>query len=633
MANENIFLNENVKLRIINLEYKYKQRFSSTNISELKKAKADFEADVRRIYKEETHLDLSQDIEIYTSKELLQQNKDNSIKHSGYDGTAIYIKDKEQHIDQLQIISEGSADNADWSYNFFGLFLGIDSSQYRATREFTKASKKKAGNSKELHTYAMGHSLANNNQVMVQLIDGVFDEVYGVNGAQVSIDHLLQADKDLLDAMIDKFNIIKTDDLSTIPKNDLNKAITKYYKDKGVTANITQRISKDDPLYGVSGKADFITFGDVKMTDTNADVKGIRNIMDGIPDEDVRSIQKYLQKYEADYKSGGLNGFVKAATGIDIELVENIIKADGVKAKSGVVFNHYDEIWDMVNHIRKDMPAFLTFFHTVLNNSGSVVDQLAENGYIDESQKKKINKQFSQINDSVSDIESQFQTLLAMMATNNMPGTMYILTKMWGSVQDIRASLDTLNAETKEALKMIIEGHSIIPMLNALSKVKGISYKGTDIYFTGKSGKGQKIEVNISSAVRMYQAGMRIIEEIEEAITRYQRTFTYEIEESFAEKKLALRTAIHHMEENPSHYAFDLQFRLAAGYGHPFDKLEKISVHESFHTAALPSNDAIIAELKKQTTEKRHFIKDIRTSIEKLFEKDEIISQLFDFQP
>ncbi|WP_250621773.1 DUF6792 domain-containing protein, partial [Bacillus subtilis] len=27
-------------------------------------------------------------------------------------------------------------------------------------------------------------SLANNNQVMVQLIDGEYDEVYGVNGAQ-----------------------------------------------------------------------------------------------------------------------------------------------------------------------------------------------------------------------------------------------------------------------------------------------------------------------------------------------------------------------------------------------------------------------------------------------------------------
>ncbi|MCY8857834.1 DUF6792 domain-containing protein [Bacillus atrophaeus] len=632
MENKDIFENENVKLRLINLEYDFKQRFASTNPSKVKKAKADFEREVRRIYKEETHQELPHNVEIYTSNELIKKknNIDKSIKESGYDGTAIFIKDQKNHVKQLHIISEGSADTGDWSYNFFGLFLGIDNSQYKATREFVRASKKKTGDSKELKTFAMGHSLANNNQVLVQLIDGEFDKVYGVNGAQVSIDHILLADDNLV-AKLRK--MYKVTDLSTIPKNDLKKAITKYYKDKGVTANITQRISKDDPLYGVSGKADFITFGDVKMTDTNADVKGIRNIMDGLPDEDVRSIQKYLQKYEADYKSGGLNGFVKAATGIDIELVESITKADGVKAKSGVVFNHYDEIWDMVNHIRKDMPAFLTFFHTVFNNSGSVVDQLAENGYIDETQKKKINKQFSQINDNVSDVESQFQTLLAMMATNNMPGTIYILTKMWGSVQDIRASLDTLNAETKEALKMIIEGHSIIPMLNALSKVKGISYKGTDIYCTGKSGKGQKIEVNISSAVRMYQAGMRIIEEIEEAITRYQRTFTHEIEESFAEKKVALSTAIHHMEENPSHYAFDLQFRLAAGYGHPVDKLEKISVHESLHTAALPSNDAIIAELKKQTTEKRHFIKDIRTSIEKLFEKDEIISQLFDFQP
>lgn len=627
--NKNLFENENVKLRLIQLDYNYKNKFDTTNIKKLAKAKSDFEKDVRKIYKEETNKELPVDIEIYTSKELLK-NKDSVIKNSGYDGTAVYINDDKNERNQLHVISQGSADNGDWTYNFFGLFLGIDDSQYKATKEFTIEAKKKTQGTGVVKTFAMGHSLANNNQVLVQLIDGEFDEVYGINGAQISVDHVLKADYKLTNYLKRKFNVIKINEIS---KNDLNKAITKYYKDKGVTANITQRISKDDPLYGVSGKADFITFGDVKMTDTNADVKGIRNIMDGIPDEDIRSIQKYFQKYEADYKSGGLNGFVKAATGIDIELVENIINADGVKAKSGVVFNHYDEIWDMVNHIRKDMPAFLTFFHTVLNNSGSVVDQLAENGYIDETQKKKMNKQFSQINDSVSDIESQFQTLLAMMVTNNMPGTMYILTKIWGSVQDIRASLDTLNAETKEALKMIIEGHSIIPMLNALSKVKGISYKGTDIYFTGKSGKGQKIEVNISSAVRMYQAGMRIIEEIEEAITRYQRTFTREIEESFAEKKLALSTAIHHMEENPSHYAFDLQFRLAAGYGHTFDKLEKISVHESFHTAALPSNDAIIAELKKQTTEKRHFIKDIRTSIEKLFEKDEIISQLFDFQP
>ncbi|MBD4759223.1 hypothetical protein GUG22_21865, partial [Xanthomonas citri pv. citri] len=81
------------------------------------------------------------------------------------------------------------------------------------------------------------------------------------------------------------------EDIDSIPPEKLKKEIQKYYEDKGVTTNITQRISKDDPLYGVSGKADFITFGDVKMADTNTSVKGIRNIMDGVPDEDVRSIQ------------------------------------------------------------------------------------------------------------------------------------------------------------------------------------------------------------------------------------------------------------------------------------------------------------------------------------------------------
>ncbi|MCY8893659.1 hypothetical protein MOD50_10550 [Bacillus spizizenii] len=635
MANNNIFSNENVKLRLINLEYDYKKKFASNNPKEIKEAKEEFEADVRRIYKEETNQILPKDIEIYTSKELIKKNnqQDKSIKESGYDGTAIYIKDSKNQIDQLHIISEGSADNEDWSYNFFGLFLGIDSSQYRATREFTREAKNRAGNSDELHTYALGHSLANNNQVMAQLIDGEFDEVYGVNGAQVSIDHLLQADKDLLDAMVNKFNILNTDELENIPKEDLKKAITKYYKDKGVTANITQRISKDDPLYGVSGKADFITFGNVKMKDTNTDVKGIRSIIDKIPDEEVRSIQTFLRKYSDDYKKGGLNGFVMASTGIDAELVGSIFSADGNVAKGKIVKDRFGDIQVMVKNIGEKMPAFIKFFHTILNNSGTFVDQLKENGYIDETQKKSIKKQLKIVNNKISDLEIQYQQLKYALSTNNVVAIVYYVCELVGSVKELKAALETLDTETKDALKLIVDGHSIVQMLNALSKGKGFSYKGSDIYFTGKSGSGETIKVNLSSAVRIYQNGMKIVEDMEEAISKYQKVYSQEIDEDFVDKKQAIITAIHHMEENPSHYAFDLQFRLAAGFNHTFDKLEKISVHESFHTGALPANDGIVAELKKQATEKRDFIKNIRESIEKLFEKEEMISQLFDFQP
>ncbi|MDQ1854036.1 DUF6792 domain-containing protein [Bacillus stercoris] len=635
MANNNIFSNENVKLRLINLEYDYKKKFASNNPKEIKEAKVEFEAEVRRIYKEETNQNLPKDIEIYTSKELIKKNnqKDKSIKESGYDGTAIYIKDSKNQIDQLHIISEGSADNEDWSYNFFGLFLGIDSSQYRATREFTKEAKKRAGNSDELHTYALGHSLANNNQVMVQLIDGEFDEVYGVNGAQVSVNHLLQADKDLLDAMINKFNVLNTDELENVRKEDLKKAITQYYNDKGVTANITQRISKDDPLYGVSGKADFITFGNVKMKDTNTDVKGIRSIIDKIPDEEVRSIQTFLRKYSEEYKKGGLNGFVMASTGIDAELVGSIISADGNMAKGKIVKDRFGDIQVMVKNIGEKMPAFIKFFHTILINSGTVVDQLEENGYIDEAQKKSIKKQLKIVNNKIGDIEIQYKQLKYALSTNNVVAIVYYVCELIGSVNELKDAFETLNTETKDALTLIVDGHSIVQMLNALSKEKGFSYKGSDIYFTGKSGSGETIQVNLSSAVRIYQNGMKIVEDMEDAISQYQKVYSQEIDEDFIDKKQAITTAIHHMEENPSHYAFDLQFRLAAGFSHTFDKLEKISVHESFHTGALPANDGIVAELKKQTTEKRDFIKNIRESIEKLFEKEEMISQLFDFQP
>lgn len=599
MGSKNIFVNENIKLRLINIEYSYKQKFASSDPKIIQDAKDDFEADIRRIYKEETHQDLTQNIEIYTSKELVHQNEE-----SGYDGTAIHITDKKNEVNQLHIISEGSADNKDWTYNFFGLFLGMDDSQYNATKEFTRKAKKKAGNDKNLKTYSMGHSLANNNQVMVQLIDGEYDEVYGVNGAQVSVDHLFKADEHLRYTMLKKFKVNTFKELNSLPKEDLKKAITKYYKDKGVTANITQRISKDDPLYGVSGKADFITFGDVKMKDTNTDVKGIRSIIDNIPDEEVRSIQTFLRKYSDDYKKGGLNGFVLASTGIDAELVGSIFSADGNMAKGKIVKDRFGDIQVMVKNIGEKMPAFIKFFHTILNNSGTFVDQLKENGYIDETQKKSIKKQLKIVNNKISDIEIQYQQLKYALSTNNVVAIVYYVCELVGSVKELKAALETLDTETKDALKLIVDGHSIVQMLNALSKGKGFSYKGSDIYFTGKSGSGETIKVNLSSAVRIYQNGMKIVEDMEEAISKYQKVYSQEIDEDFVDKKQAIITAIHHMEENPSHYAFDLQFRLAAGFNHTFDKLEKISVHESFHTGALPANDGIVAELKNRQQKK-----------------------------
>ncbi|NPC94498.1 hypothetical protein HOO54_20280 [Bacillus sp. WMMC1349] len=49
MASKNIFANESVKIRLIDLDYRYKDRFNTTNKSDLAKAKQDFEADVHNL--------------------------------------------------------------------------------------------------------------------------------------------------------------------------------------------------------------------------------------------------------------------------------------------------------------------------------------------------------------------------------------------------------------------------------------------------------------------------------------------------------------------------------------------------------------------------------------------------------
>lgn len=78
----------------------------------------------------------------------------------------------------------------------------------------------------------MGHSLANNNQVMVQLIDGEFDEVYGVNGAQISVDHLLATDLNLRDRLMHKFHIRRLKDINDIPPDKLKKKSKNIMKTK-----------------------------------------------------------------------------------------------------------------------------------------------------------------------------------------------------------------------------------------------------------------------------------------------------------------------------------------------------------------------------------------------------------------
>lgn len=52
------------------------------------------------------------------------------VSKSGYNGTVIHFYSDEKGINQAYVISQGSHDSEDWEYNFTGLFLGLQGSQY-----------------------------------------------------------------------------------------------------------------------------------------------------------------------------------------------------------------------------------------------------------------------------------------------------------------------------------------------------------------------------------------------------------------------------------------------------------------------------------------------------------------------
>src|SRR5690625_6987444 len=104
MSNEQVLVTKELRMRLIDLEYKYNKNSS-------KMSEETFIQEVERIYMEETGQQLSADISVFTSAESKKLNNDNS----GYDGTALHFHSEENNINEVYDISQGTQDLDDRS--------------------------------------------------------------------------------------------------------------------------------------------------------------------------------------------------------------------------------------------------------------------------------------------------------------------------------------------------------------------------------------------------------------------------------------------------------------------------------------------------------------------------------------
>src|SRR5699024_2339289 len=286
---------------------------------------------------------------------------------------------------------------------------------------------------------------------------------------------------------------------------DKLKAFAKdYFKDKG--ENIHQIISEDDPLYAVSGVRGFVTLGDVKMVDTNTDYPGIRSIMDDIPADVVKDFQELAIQYTTASNRGGTDAAIQDILGVDMRLVNQI---DGFWSGAETYITDQSEINKMIGDVNDKLPRLLSQIRSVTTNADVIFQRFVDAGYISANQKELLVTEFTNIQSNLDGIQESISILedikfLPNLSGAGLGGNLTAGLDIKNHVENIQKSFDKLDTkEFRALLQTIGSGHDITGVLESMSKGNK-SYLGTDMVLTATKGK-EKIQVNISAAMRMYE--------------------------------------------------------------------------------------------------------------------------------
>lgn len=624
---DEVLNSDNLRLRLIDLEYKGLKS-------------EDFITEIRRIYFEETGHELEADIEILKSSDAKSLKEDKS----GYDGTAIYFKTEGKENDQLYILSQGSQQAKDWEYNMNAMLAGQDATQAYATYNFVNDAKEHFNVNDKVNQadiIGMSHSLAHNNNSTAQLIYNVFDKVYSVNGAQTNYYQLYSADDTFRNEVNKQFSLSRNDYLA-IYKLDPAKLRTfteEYYEKEGNTKSIHQLISTDDPLYGISGARGFFPVGTVEMVDTNTERPGIRDLFDQLPDAEVAHLQQLAITYSVAEKAGSTNG-LKELTGLDISIFEG---AEGNWDYAKLYMTKGDEINAMIADMNTKVPALIDSIKKMTSNSDVIFSHFVEAGYLKESEKDIVVQELTNIESLLEEMKTLIQTNHSVRESQydvNYSGGNPFLSVLGADIGSLirllqlkdsfTESFDKLKNVLGPMLAEIGDSHSILEMLNALGLQSGRAYSGSDMILVKGSG-ADRIKVNISAAVRMYQQGNESLEVKNRHVEALLVALDAELVEGFALERTKVVRRIEEIESNPSSYADHINACVAPSE----NKAEVVgaNVHEYLPPLRDIQFDGIQSILQTEIANAKTFLTTSRTAIETLFDKDEFVAALFDYVP
>ena len=644
-----VLFSDTLKARIVKLEYG-----SIDSNGEFIPISVD---DIRRIYIEETGMEPPNKITLYRSDDFKSSGRD-----SGFDGTVIHFYDPEKGVNEIYTIPRGSekvetggagdGQPLDWIYNGLGIFTGKVNDQLEDAQDFEEwasdSINRSIGNDikhkehiPELRKIGLGHSLGGNHIQMIYLLGGEFDSVYALNDAAPTVYQLAGNDADFFREIQIVYgkHIKQTEDLFTLDPKQLQSFALNYYQSKGV--NIHHITSEEDALYPLHLTRGFLRLGDEHVVDTNPNLSGLHSVIERIPDKQLQALQKYLAAAAPYYEEAGMDGLFHYATGIDNRFLQNlnVIITGDYEAEGSIELKNIAKFTFF--HPFKAAKNRYTAFIEVKNQLPIIQKRLTELVQlipvlivIADSMTGEEGQQISDYLRSIQQRAEKVLTAIVALSTfditslkgfkDSVKGIMFIAQELKGVISD----LHLLWASGKELIANLLgsgEAHGLEALLNGLSQTNR-HYSGNDLIY--RKGDGASIiEINISSASRLYWIGQDNYEKKRLVLERIQQAYIQKFEQPYDFRKQDLLSKISDMESNPHAYSHLL--------GGGDREMVGISVRESIPPmpSQITNNINGIQRFYEADIEKgKRLFSQMKDAILQLFSEDQQLTAIFELR-
>lgn len=576
----------------------------------------------------------------------------------------------------------------DWYYNMFGIFGGNIQNQYRDAQAFDKkvtqdinemvekevTALKNTGvpvNNVELVKRGIGHSLGGNLIQTLQVVEHPYKDVFVINDAPPSVYQLAFIDNNFRNAIRIKFQASTMNEIYDINPRELTNFGEEYYKERGKT--IHHLTIQEDILYSVLSFRGFMDLGTRRVLDTYPNTDGLGKYMNNVSDIHLSNIQQFIRKHGPSYEKSGIDGLNKSVFGIDQEfftLISNMKqdwkkifelpkwKRGAVPMTIGVIgfgsftvdmpfaypvkefpsdfFSNQQEFISRALEIKAKLEDLTKVLPSLLALVGEISEDLLKLIQVHvEEMLGSIQRMIEAIGSAALDIG---KNLVKGSFTHNLSQHENILTLI-----ELSETIELESGKIQNSYQAIIDdtndfvgefgdaahAHGMEHVVNSLNQVEGRRYEGSDLIRYKNATDGRTIEVNLSSAVRIYQLGLDKCMEKEEALTAWRRLYYTEYVDDLEFRKQRVMNAIHQMEANPRNYSHLLPVSSSDV------KVTKINVHEFIRPLDPMFQDSfegMYHYLREEIEKAKAMIGRVRKSIEDLFEEDQNISKLFELR-